>query len=281
MTQVQTGTTSWFNDCLAKGMKQIFAASTLVTPALASEILTVNPDNRTIKTRKVSHYAQDMIDGVWETNGETLIISDDGFVNDGQHRLLAVIDANKPVELMFMFGVKRDTRKSVDQGAARTSGDYLAMDGIKYPVLSSSIAKVVLAYELTNGRSTKDVRKFTNAQVVARVLSDPFISASAAYASHKRAAAQHMLSPTIIGVAHYLLSEINEQEGQLFIDQVCMGENIARGDPAFAVRSYLSAPKADTAREVRLGTLFYGWNKFRTRNSCQRIFLDSSLPVLV
>ena len=41
---------------------------------------------------------------------------------------------------MFVFGVERETRSTLDQGAARRTADYLQMSGMSYAIETATAA---------------------------------------------------------------------------------------------------------------------------------------------
>ncbi len=46
-------------------------------------------------------------EGRWLNTGEPIIVSREGILNDGQHRLLAIKETNMSAELDIRFGVPR------------------------------------------------------------------------------------------------------------------------------------------------------------------------------
>jgi hypothetical protein len=66
----------------------------------------------------------------WKFNGDTLKISPDRDILDGQHRLWAVIEAKRPVETLLAFGVSKDAFDTIDTlRKFRTLGDTIALEG--------------------------------------------------------------------------------------------------------------------------------------------------------
>src|SRR5688572_23502672 len=102
-----------------------------ITPDIATALLEQNPENRHVSQRQVELFAEDMRHNRWKLNGEAIIIARDGQLNDGQHRLWAVIAAEKTVDMLVVYGVERDTRDTLDMGRQRTSADVLSMEGVK------------------------------------------------------------------------------------------------------------------------------------------------------
>jgi hypothetical protein len=277
--RLEAGTIHWLHECLKRGERGVFSEVIAVTPGLASELLKRNPDNRHIKPVKAQHFASDMLNERWAFNGEPIIVAKTGELNDGQHRLTALIEANTTLPFLFVFGVERETRTTVDQGSARSASDYLAMEGFHYTTSAAAIAKYVMAYERSEGRSLSPRTQITNAEVLARVRTDPAITESAARTMRNHKDYRHLCANSIIGTAHYLLTDIHPKEADTYIDQVCLGENIKRGDPAFAVRATLAAERR--YRDAALEIIFHGWNRYRSGQSLQIVRVNGTFPALV
>lgn len=275
----QAGTVNWLEKCIERGKREVFTEITTITPGLASELLKRNPDNRHIKPKKSQHFATDMLKGHWVFNGEPIIISQDGLLNDGQHRLNALIEANVTLPMIITFGVSRDSRTTIDQGSARTAGDYLAMDGYHYAKNAATASKFIIAFERSGGRNIAQRSEVTNAEVVARVKADDGITAAAIYAHKHLKDYRQLVSYSVMAACHYLLSEIHPGEAEAFLTQVCTGENIKRGDPAFAVRSAFLSEKRE--RGAAMEVIFHGWNKYRSGQALQLIRVNGSFPALV
>ena len=58
-----------------------------LTPGRAAALLSRNPENRKVKDQTVSEIADDIVNSRFDDlNGETLVFSRDGLLNDGQNR---------------------------------------------------------------------------------------------------------------------------------------------------------------------------------------------------
>lgn len=114
---------------ITRGTKERFVVETLVTPEMAQMLLDRNWENRLIRKSVVNSYAQAMLRGEWSLNGEYIIISSNGVLNDGQHRLMAVIENGLPVVMGLQFGVERNSRTTLNTGFKRTLADHLTMQG--------------------------------------------------------------------------------------------------------------------------------------------------------
>lgn len=275
----EAGTVQWFNECVERGKRGVFSETVTVTPGLASVILERNPENRNVRPAKVAQFVSDIRAGRWAFNGEPVIIAKTGELNDGQHRLGAVIDANKPIPFLFVFGVERDTRTTVDQGSARTAADYLGMKGASNATAAAAIARIVIAYERSGGQDIAQTRFVTNAEVLARATSDPGIAEAAHYAMCKRTHTRTFCAPSPIGAALYILKQEHASDAEAFMDQVCVGEGLRKADPAFAVRERLWTTTRHASQKLEV--IFRGWNAYRSGRPLHLVKVFGNLPALV
>lgn len=279
--KVEAGTITWLNNCIERGKSEKFSEWTILTPGLAGELLRRNPDNRNIRAAKLSQLTSDVAAGRWAENGETIIISRDGFLNDGQHRCQAVVDANRTISVQLSFGVDRDTRYTIDQGGARSAGDYLSMEGVRNATTQATIARLVLAFEKNARRTLANSNRTTNAEVRERVATDTRIDGSAVFAQRHNARAQRFMAPSVMGFCHYVLSEIDLEDADNYLAQVAAGEGLRAKDPAYAVRErLLSAGKAGA--EMKSHIIFRGWNAYRQGRKLDTAkVLDGGLPAVI
>lgn len=93
-----------------------------VTPDSARRMLSVNyVGNRAVSDRDVSHLANYMKSGDWDPeNGETITFNCNGDLVNGQHRLLAVIQADIPVRMGIIRGASADAYRTIDSGRKRS-----------------------------------------------------------------------------------------------------------------------------------------------------------------
>lgn len=126
----------------------------LLTPAKAAELLKRNTNNRNVKKERVLMYAHEIANDNWTLNGESIKISSNGEVLDGQHRIMAVIKANKPIKTVFISDLQKEVITTIDTGVGRSGGDVLSINGVKHSNnISAGITKF---HSLKLGR--RDIR---------------------------------------------------------------------------------------------------------------------------
>lgn len=109
-----------------------------ITPQMALEYLKANIGNyRKLSKARVALYAKDMTDGRWVLNGETITFAENGTLLNGQHRLAAIVQSGKTVDIAVIRGVADDIRL-YDVGGNRTAGQLVKAEGVD--VNSSTLA---------------------------------------------------------------------------------------------------------------------------------------------
>lgn len=121
--------------------EKITAKVETITPDIAKTMLGENVNNRRISHDNVNMFAREMRNGEWRFNGEAIKFSKDGRLLDGQHRLLAVIAADKPLTTLVIRGLEDETQQTMDSGKTRTLGDVLTLRGEKNSTQLASLAR--------------------------------------------------------------------------------------------------------------------------------------------
>lgn len=228
MKAAQLTTLTHLMDLLERGKSEIFTEILDVTQEIAEELLERNPDNRRVRARgpnrSVQAYADAMLRGEWVVNGESIIVSSDGLLNDGQNRLYAVIRSGRTVPMQFTFGVERETRHTVDQGAGRRPGDVLMMAGEKNTTHLAAAVHFVWAYD--------GDRVFHNSpssdQLIAALDTDPDLRQHVTKLQNLRK--EFRLSVGAVTGAYHVCHRMNPKVAVNFLADVTTGLNIGNGD---------------------------------------------------
>lgn len=222
------GTVQWLRDCIERGKRGVIFQEVTLSPPLAQILLGANPDNRNLRSSKLQQYAQDMRDGRWVMNGEPIIISKEGLLNDGQHRCHAIVQANRSVPVLIIFGIDRDTRTTVDQGASRGAGDYLSMEGEPHSTVLAAAGRMLVAYERNDGLNISGSQYVSNGDIMQRVRGDDRLARAAAFADTHFKHARQYVPPSVVAFCHYVLSAVHAADAETYMRQVCDGENLKR-----------------------------------------------------
>jgi hypothetical protein len=95
----------------------------IITPAVAAEYLDQNTDNRHLRSRAVDMYTRNMLAGEWKVTGETIKFDRNGRLIDGQHRLAAIIRAEKQQPCLVVRGLEPEVQGVIDTNLHRIDAE--------------------------------------------------------------------------------------------------------------------------------------------------------------
>lgn len=119
----------------------------LVTPAMAADWLeNRNVHNRTKSKVTANRYAKAIRADRWKCTHQGVAFDRDGFLIDGQHRLLAVVATGIGVKLFvipFVEGMDDDTFGVLDSGSRRQAAQMLGFKGAAAAAAAARILGVI------------------------------------------------------------------------------------------------------------------------------------------
>ena len=254
---------SWFAQRVERGRNEIFSEIVTITPEIAKRLLEQNNDNRKMKERVIKAIAQDIKNGHWKLNGESLIVTCDGELNDGQNRLMAIVRAGLPVPSLVVFGVTRDSRLTVDMGAARSVAEFLSMTGNMNAIRFASMARLHLSFLESNGKSYNKGTMATRQDVIEQFEEnkDEFIVAYRETGSLKFS--YSVSGRAFIPVAYMNIHRIDSINCGLFFEKLASGADLAATDPILWLRQKLYEiinTKQSLRSEQKLEYVLRYWN---------------------
>lgn len=98
----------------------------IITPEMAKELLSHNISNRNLKKGAVYANHAAMEADKWYINGQSIVVNERGELKDGQHKLTALIKANKCYPLVYVT-VRDDEAKMIDIGVSRSIKDQIML----------------------------------------------------------------------------------------------------------------------------------------------------------
>lgn len=272
----------WLNGQLARGRLETFVVKHTLTPELAQLLIVRNDENRRIRERVIAAYAADMTEGHWEENGETIIVSRDGMLNDGQHRCLAVMRSGVSIPAAFAFGVSRESRLSVDQGVKRRTADYFSMAGEKNATGLAHAAKLLWLYLEKGNLNASTNGQITSAQQRDIVERFPDLRFSIDRAE-VRGGARPLGGIGLMAFCHFVIARTTKDEEAVerFFQGLLDGVGLELGDPIFMARNRLESEKKNrVSHQLRAEVVFRAWNMFRKGDRKTKIQTSGNLPRL-
>lgn len=275
---------SWLSSRIERGRKEVFSEVVAITPGIAKHIMEANADNRTLRNSAVWTIANDIENGRWQMNGEPIIVAQDGFLNDGQHRLSGIIESGKTVEAIVTFGVSRDSRFTLDLGRSRTVGDHLGMEGAHKKERGAAIARLYCLYRRglyqhsapTAGKSSNAL---TKAEIRAEYWRFHKDIESALHATDNKFLQKWGV--TAAAVAYIICSNANKEAAEIFFIKLKSGADLKQSDPILFLRAQMMiAVNGKSMRaNAKLELILRHWNAWRSgRRLSAKIKIVGSYP---
>lgn len=226
-----------------------------VTPKKAAEWLKKNTNNRSVNIQNVRRYAHDMRDGNWEITGTAITFNGDGSLLDGQNRLHACVEADKPFESLVVRGISSDAQHVMDTGSKRALHHALKIKGVDNAITVAAAARWL--YQLENDGYVNGQARFDMTIPTMLEYYD-----SVAEIEELTRQWQKLASPMPKSVAVGLLwaaqhhSDKTYQKAVEFVEGVHSGADLAETDPRLKLRNLLIDNRSAKSRgaQRRLST---------------------------
>jgi hypothetical protein len=247
------------------------AEVTEVTPQLAAEWLALNKDNRTYSKDVVKKYASDMKAGAWKFTGDPVRFDIEGVLIDGQHRLMACIDAETSFTTLVIRGLPNKTKEVLDIGRKRNLGAVLHSLGYKF---SPKVSQAALALLQIKGQGiTTSRNRISTHAVVDIVERHPGLSDSVDFVQGGKGTAHGKLPSGFgqmagaLAAIHYIATHIlgKGEAADRFIEVFRTGIPSYEGDVAHVLRESIIKERMKNRvllESYRLGSLCQAWNYF-------------------
>lgn len=253
-----------------------------ITPSIARDLLKNNTDNRRVRQPRVQHYAEQMLKGNWKSNTyEVIKIGVSGRVLDGQHRLLAVILANIPVNFQIVFDCDESIFDVIDSGLTRNANDVFKIEGIKN---NSSIPSMINQYnDLVNNRlantDNRTKNKMSNQDLKNEYFKRPdFWQHVFSFARSNYDKFSKILPGSVIGGFYAFWQERYPKQAKEFIDQLCTGQDI-NNNAIILLRQKLIADRLSQKKlpiKVRNMLIIKAWNHYIMNTNPKILKVDTS-----
>lgn len=236
------------------------AALEIISPTVAKDMLERNGMNRKFSTTTAERYAADMRDDQWVNNGQGIILSEDGELLDGQHRLRAILISQKTVSMMVVRGVPKGSFVTMDSGKSRNLADLLSIEGYAHANTLSGVARSVYAYAGGASQSYNPTKATLNGFVSKHsYLKDV---AALVHRDNKRFPRVPLAAVLFLGNEGRNLDE----EVEAFVEGVLYGEGLRKGDARHTLREWLLGERMRSRNKVATQSIFAAtaraWNAY-------------------
>ena len=185
-----------------------------ITPQIAKDILERSNGvfkNRSLNKPTVNRYAEDMINGRWMLTGDPIKMDENGILLDGQHRLNALIKADKTIDFIVVEEIPIESVQYMDSGLRRSIEQGLQFNGVEFEkgVVSVVRKKMQLDKKIRGYGESNLVLGLTNAMIIDEYMNHKKLYDEAiCFGKHIKKLSSNNLSTQDVGgiYAHLILS---------------------------------------------------------------------------
>lgn len=230
-------------------MRQQPAVET-ITPEMAEHLLTANRHNRNLRKAWVEKLAGMMSRGEWLLTGESVKLSEDGTLLDGQHRLAAAVAAGVAFETVVVRGLPIEAQDTVDVGRGRRLADVLAIEGHTDANALAAAINFLHRYRARNDEASPRQRLDnwrgaapTPQQALALIDEVPELRESVRLA---RRLTKEIGGPVgVFAGLHTVFQKVDPIATGQFFERLEDGVQLERGDPVWHLRRHILRPRRD------------------------------------
>lgn len=242
-----------------------------MTPDIAKELLAINTNNRRIKKERILAYGRSMSRGQWQFTGDAIRVAqkDTGehIIVDGQHRLLACVEANVPFETMLFTNLDYSVFSVIDRGVCRTNGDLLSVSGVANGTTVGALVRPIIASDAgLNPLQHGTMILVTGEDIVSFVKDNEVLVQWALRLGIKGATGVGGIKSAWAMFAIFVARERDIRLVEKFVDETAKGIGLYEGDPRLALRSFMlktGTSHGQNARNYReAGTILRAFNAY-------------------
>ena len=246
-----------------------------VTPAVASCLLERNVGNRPLRPARVAEMADTIRQGRYVNTGEPIIMSAEGVLNNGQHRLSGVVEAGIAVEMDVRFGIPRRAFAVTDTHAKRSAADVLGIGGEASSHAVAAAARLLVAYQ--RGLPAAFWRVVHNDEILEFVEAWPLVIQGVRLVNRTLAARRGFVNASSSAFGCLAILQAGEEAAEEFLRVVESGAVPDQQNPARLLREKLLTDQSlrHGSREQvieRLALFIKAWNAWRAGDRPARLF---------
>jgi hypothetical protein len=240
-----------------------------ITPETAQRLLDHNDGNRKITDANVKKLVRAMRNGEWTVNGEAIKISMTGRLIDGQHRLSACIEAEKPFQTLVVYGLQDEAQVTMDGGKVRSLSDHLSQKGVTD---SNNVAAAARAFIVANRYGLKvaaqtagGMTQVTNPEGVAYAMAN--LDEIKHCVSVGSKALGLGVTKRIGALAYREFAALDFDDAEDFFDRLREGSGLEADHPVLTLRNTLNSIQLSPNRHLTnaevLAYMIKAWNRYR------------------
>jgi hypothetical protein len=256
---------------------EIYGVNVDVTREIAKALLSLNTNNRNITGTGVQYFEAALKEDRFHLMGSGPVISKTGVLNDGQHKLTAVVNTGITAKMYLHFGEQDKARSVHDSGGAgkRTASQALSIEfkgAIPHAKVCATVARIILSGLLGDNPETRKIAHDEYVTIVGTM--NPLLPQSALEGQKLYRTTKAAEGPC--AAAHHFIRTHSKSHERLpeFWEKVILPANLDLDDPRFVLNKWLvnkeynkvagraGKNRSQAATRALMGTVVRGWNKF-------------------
>lgn len=221
--------------------------------------------NRKISLPRVIRMARDMTNDNWRDTGVAVMVDKDGFVLDGQHRLLAIFASGIKQTMIILNDATNEDQLVTDTGRPRTTGDQLSIRGTTNGRQASAGATLLLRWRA--GQIMNSVFQPTMSEIVQLVESTPAFQEAATLSMRLNKHIRHAPMPALVAFYVEATEVASTEDRDTFFARLQDGADLSPQHPILTLRNTWSRYSPDRPvpfRMVgRLWQMIHAWHKWQ------------------
>lgn len=257
--------------------EQISSELVTVTPEIAKAWLDRNTNNRRPSRQVIAKYARDMINDSWQLTGDAIRFDVNNNIIDGQHRLMACIEANKSFDTLVIYKLAPEAQKVIDTGKSRSAADALSLDGFHYSHLLAATCRAILDIKVGGSRAGR--QGWSTAEVYETLERHKDLPGCVRIVAMEKCPPR--ISKTQLCLVAYIGGIVQKEQdaAQQFISVFATGKPAYDGCPAHAARERLLRSAIDkVAKDAAGRAIRHAWNLFRRGEKVSHLKIPKEAP---
>jgi len=221
-----------------------------IPPMLCAELAQDSKQhNRKVSKNHVSLMAQVMRMGAWRTLvGRDIHFHKDGWLANGQHRLLAAKRANVPFQACIHTGLDNQDAAAIDQQRKRSPSDVMRISFGRddYVSIRTSVARAMMLYEKPDLSFSEATDNWEACERGCKIPDDELALLKKIYAASRQLGLLTSVTGALVLEAY---RTPHKDKVAAFVDSMEKGLSLEATDPAFLFRQYMLSKKDERTRQ--------------------------------
>lgn len=265
------------NEILAEHPAPIIFGRVLITPAMATAMLERNKPTvkapwpmRPIRAADVTVWAKRLRTGRLAYTHQGVAFDEDGRLQDGQHRLTAIVETGVTGEILVSAGWPRGNYHVLDTGRRRTASQVLQHEGASYSASTAAAVRLIYVYGVWGKDTLTHAGERVDNDVIAEVWSKLDADVLDWATKHAQRLRQQLgrLGPAGCVAALYVVrNKVGEHpQVEFFADGLVRGVEPDDEDPIYALRRQLTHQASRVGRKLtaaeQMALVVKAWNAY-------------------